>query len=74
MKIQFDKEKDSHAGRTDEAKSKILEMCIKLLDPNVLLDRDAILRDNDPFIDYEEEPEYDERLLCREGMRSGKHT
>ena len=38
------------------------------------LDRDAILRDKDPFIDYEEEPEYDERLLHREGMRSGKHT
>lgn len=74
MKTQFGKNKDSHAGRTDEAKSKILEMCIKLLDPNVLLDRDAILRDKDPFIDYEEEPEYDERLLRREGMRSGKHT
>ena len=74
MKTQFGKNKDSHSGRIDEAKSKIIEMCIKLLDPNVPLDRGAILRDNDPFIDYEEEPEYDERLLRREGMRSGKHT
>ena len=74
MKTQFGKNKDSHSGRIDEAKSKIIEMCIKLLDPNVPLDRGAILRDNDPFIDYEEEPEYDERLLRREGMRLGKHT
>ena len=74
MKTQFGKNKDSHAGRTDEAITNIIEMCIKLLDPNVSLDRDAILRDKDPFIDYEEEPEYDERLLHREGMRSGKHT
>ena len=74
MKTQFGKNKDSHSGRIDEAKSKIIEMCIKLLDPNVPLDRDAILRDNDSFIDYEEEPEYDERLLRREGMRLGKHT
>ena len=74
MKTQFGKNKDSHAGRTDEARTNIIEMCIKLLDPNVSLDRDAILRDKDPFIDYEEEPEYDERLLRREGMRLGKHT
>lgn len=74
MKTQFGKNKDSHSGRIDEAKSKIIEMCIKLLDPNVPLDRGAILRDNDSFIDYEEEPEYDERLLRREGMRLGKHT
>ena len=74
MKTQFGKNKASHSGRIDEAKSKIIEMCIKLLDPNVPLDRGAILRDNDSFIDYEEEPEYDERLLRREGMRSGKHT
>ena len=39
-----------------------------------LLDEDAILHDNDPFIDYDEELEFDERLLRREGMRSGKHT
>ena len=74
MKTQFGKNKDSHSGRIDEAKSKIIEMCIKLLDPNVPLDRGAILRDNDSFIDYEEEPEYDVRLLRREGMRLGKHT
>ena len=74
MKTQFGKNKDSHSGRIDEAKSKIIEMCIKLLDPNVPLDRGAILRDNDPFIDYEEQPEYDERLLHREGMGLGKHT
>ena len=74
MKTQFGKNKDSHSGRIDEAKSKIIEMCIKLLAPNVPLDRGAILRDNDPFIDYEEQPEYDERLLHREGMGLGKHT
>ena len=74
MKIQFDKEKDSHSGRIDEETTKLIEICISLLDPQVSLDRAARQCDNDSFIDYEEEPEYDERLLRREGMRLGKHT
>lgn len=74
MKIQFDKEKDSHSGRIDEETTKLIEICISLLDPQVSLDRVARQRDNDPFLDEDDEAEYDERILHREGMRLGKHT
>lgn len=74
MKIQFGKEKDSHSSRIDEATMNIIEMCISQLDPQVSLDRAARQRDNAPFLDEDDEAEYDERILHREGMRSGKHT
>ena len=52
----------------------MIEICISLLDPQVSLDRVARQRDNDPFLDEDDEAEYDERILHREGMRLGKHT
>lgn len=74
MKTQFDKNKDSHSGRIDEPTMKLIEMCIRLLDPRVPLERTAPQRDNDPFIDEDDEAVYDERILHMEGLRSGKHT
>ena len=74
MKTQFDKNKDSHSGRIDEATKNMIEMCIRLLDPRVPLERTAPRRDNDPFLDEDDEAVYDERILHMEGLRSGKHT
>ncbi|MGN0224819.1 MAG: hypothetical protein ACI4A7_01890 [Prevotella sp.] len=74
MKNQFGKEKDSHSGRIDEATMNIIEMCISQLDPKVSLERAAPHRDNDPFLDEDDEAVYDERILHMEGLRSGKHT
>ena len=74
MKTQFDKNKDSHSGRIDEATKNMIEMCIRLLDPRVPLERTAPRRNNDPFLDEDDEAVYDERILHMEGLRSGKHT
>ena len=74
MKTQFGKKKDSHSGRIDEATTKLIEIYINLLDPRVPLERAAPRRDNDPFLDEDDEAVYDGRLLHREGLRLGKHT
>ena len=74
MKTQFGKKKDSHSGRIDEATKNMIDVCIRLLDPRVPLERTAPRRDNDPFLDEDDEAVYDERILHMEGLRSGKHT
>lgn len=74
MKTQFGKTKDSHSGRIDEATKNMIDVCIRLLDPRVPLERAAPRHDNDPFIDEDDEAVYDGRILHMEGLRSGKHT
>ncbi|MGN1229517.1 MAG: hypothetical protein ACI4T5_07670 [Prevotella sp.] len=74
MKNQFGKEKDSHSGRIDEATMNLIEMCISQLDPKVSLERSVLQRNDDPFLDEDDEAVYDERILHMEGLRSGKHT
>ena len=74
MKIQFGKTKDSHSDRIDDATMNLIEMCISQLDPKVSLERAAPQRDNDPFLDEDDEAVYGGRILHREGLRSGKHT
>lgn len=74
MKAQFGKNKDSHSDRIDEATKNMIEMCIRLLDPQVSLGISDHQRDNDPFLDDDDdEAVYAERILHREGMRIGKH-
>ena len=74
MKNQFGKTKDSHSDRIDDATMNLIEMCISQLDPKVSLERAAPQRDNDPFLDEDDEAVYGGRILHREGLRSGKHT